>query len=68
MEWIVGESPTDLLAITAGNSVNQLSTYSDRQKIDAKRRLLDLVGDKFSSSLLILASKTYFHDLNETLS
>lgn len=39
MEWMVGESPTDLLSISTGDS----STYSERQKLEAKRRLLDLV-------------------------
>lgn len=43
MEWMVGESPTDLLSVTAGNSVGNVSEYSERQKLDAKRRLLDLV-------------------------
>lgn len=42
MEWIVGESPTDLLSVSTGNPVD-LGSYSDRQKLDAKRRLLDLV-------------------------
>lgn len=43
MEWMVGESPTDLLSVTAGNTVGNVSEYSERQKLDAKRRLLDLV-------------------------
>lgn len=61
MEWIVGESPTDLLAITAGNSVNQLSTYSDRQKIDAKRRLLDLVNKGVEATLIQLLETGILH-------
>lgn len=43
MEWMVGESPTDLLSVSTGNSVDNVSAYSERQKLDAKRRLLDLV-------------------------
>lgn len=43
MEWIAGESPTDLLSLSSESSVDSLSTRSQRQKIDAKRKLLDLV-------------------------
>jgi aarF domain-containing kinase len=43
MEWMVGESPTDLLSASTGNSTGEVSGYSDRQNVDAKRRLLDLV-------------------------
>lgn len=39
MEWMVGESPTDLFSVSAGD----VSVDSERQKVDAKRRLLDLV-------------------------
>lgn len=39
MEWVVGESPTDLLSLSTS------SAYSERQKLEAKRRLLDLVCD-----------------------
>ncbi|MCI91120.1 putative aarF domain-containing protein kinase chloroplastic-like, partial [Trifolium medium] len=42
MEWMVGESPTDLLSVSTGNSTGEVSEYSDRQNVDAKRRLLDL--------------------------
>lgn len=43
MEWMVGESPTDLISVSTGNSVGNVSEYSERNKVDAKRRLLDLV-------------------------
>ena len=43
MEWVVGESPTDLLSVSTGSSVEDGSAYSERQRIDARRRLLDLV-------------------------
>lgn len=43
MEWIVGESPTDLLSVSTGNPVDLGSPYLERQKLEAKRRLLDLV-------------------------
>lgn len=45
MEWMVGESPTDLLSMSTGSSVDNDSAYAERQKFDAKRRLLDLVCD-----------------------
>ena len=44
MEWMVGESPTDLLSLTTSNSIKHGSKYLERQKVDAKRRLLDLVS------------------------
>lgn len=43
MEWIVGESPTDLLSVSSGSSADDTSTYTERQRLEAKRRLLDLV-------------------------
>lgn len=46
MEWISGESPTDLLSVSTGNSVDHGSCYTERQQFDAKRRLLDLVCNK----------------------
>lgn len=57
MEWIVGESPTDLVSISTENSTGKVSEYSERQKVDAKRRLLDLVCKKkciFKFSLYIV--------------
>lgn len=46
MEWISGESPTDLLSVSTGTSVDHGSCYTERQQFDAKRRLLDLVCNK----------------------
>ena len=43
MEWIVGESPTDLVSVSSGSSTDDSSTYTERQRLDSKRRLLDLV-------------------------
>lgn len=43
MEWMVGESPTELLSVSAAKSTGEVSEYSERQKLDAKRRLLDMV-------------------------
>lgn len=46
MEWIIGESPTDLLSVSTGNFIDHGSHYTERQQFDAKRRLLDLVCNK----------------------
>lgn len=43
MEWMGGESPTDLLLVATGSTVGNSLTHSERQKLDAKRCLLDLV-------------------------
>ncbi|KAG4397781.1 hypothetical protein GLYMA_10G212000v4 [Glycine max] len=61
MEWMVGESPTDLLSVTAGNSVGNVSEYSERQKLDAKRRLLDLVSKGIESTLVQLLETGLLH-------
>ncbi|XP_043814421.1 uncharacterized protein slr1919 isoform X3 [Manihot esculenta] len=47
MEWVIGESPTNLLSLSTGDTVDQDSEYSERHKIEAKRRLLDLEEKKF---------------------
>lgn len=43
MEWMVGESPTDLISISTEDSMYQGASYSEKQKHEAKRRLLDMV-------------------------
>lgn len=44
MEWMVGESPTDLMTMSTKDSVGHHSTHSERLQNDAKHRLLDLVS------------------------
>lgn len=44
MEWMVGESPTDLLEVSTSNTMVGGYAYSEKQIFDAKRRLLDLVS------------------------
>ncbi|KAK7357061.1 hypothetical protein VNO80_16342 [Phaseolus coccineus] len=61
MEWMVGESPTDLLSVTAGNSVGNVSEYSERQKLDSKRRLLDLVSKGVEATLVQLLETGLLH-------
>lgn len=41
----MGENPSDLMEVSGGYSVAHGSGYPERQQIDAKRRLLDLVSD-----------------------
>ncbi|KAL2324793.1 hypothetical protein Fmac_023851 [Flemingia macrophylla] len=61
MEWMVGESPTDLLSVSAGNSAGNVSEYSERQKLDAKRRLLDLVNKGVEATLVQLLETGLLH-------
>ncbi|KAK7379773.1 hypothetical protein VNO78_34292 [Psophocarpus tetragonolobus] len=61
MEWMVGESPTDLLSVTAGDSVGSVSEYSEKQKLDARRRLLDLVSKGVESTLVQLLETGLLH-------
>ncbi|EEF29135.1 Ubiquinone biosynthesis protein coq-8, putative [Ricinus communis] len=61
MEWVVGESPTDLLSISAGNAVDHGYAYSERQKTEAKRRLLDLVSKGVEASLVQLLETGLLH-------
>ena len=44
MEWVAGESPTDLLSRSIGNAVDHGFAYPEKKKLEAKRDLLDLVG------------------------
>ncbi|XP_031105219.1 uncharacterized protein LOC116010097 [Ipomoea triloba] len=61
MEWMVGESPTDLMTISTKDSVGHLSTNSERLQNDAKRRLLDLVNKGVEASLVQLIETGLLH-------
>ncbi|XP_030944193.1 protein ACTIVITY OF BC1 COMPLEX KINASE 3, chloroplastic-like [Quercus lobata] len=61
MEWIIGESPTDLLSVSTGNSIDHGSRYTERQQFDAKRRLLDLVNKGVEASLVQLLETGLLH-------
>ncbi|GAV89069.1 APH domain-containing protein/ABC1 domain-containing protein [Cephalotus follicularis] len=61
MEWMVGESPNDLFALSANKSNDNGSNYSERQKSDAKRRLLDLVSKGVEASLVQLLETGLMH-------
>ncbi|XVF83255.1 hypothetical protein PTKIN_Ptkin16aG0472000 [Pterospermum kingtungense] len=60
MEWMVGESPTDLLSVTTSNSKHG-SKDLERQKVEAKRRLLDLVNKGVQASLTQLLETGLLH-------
>ncbi|KAF3969324.1 hypothetical protein CMV_006874 [Castanea mollissima] len=61
MEWIIGESPTDLLSVSTGNFIDHGSRYTERQQFDAKRRLLDLVNKGVEASLVQLLETGLLH-------
>ncbi|KAK6228173.1 hypothetical protein SCA6_000513 [Theobroma cacao] len=61
MEWMVGESPTDLLSGSTSNPINHGSKYLERQRVDAKRRLLDLVNKGVEASLTQLLETGLLH-------
>ncbi|KAF5742532.1 hypothetical protein HS088_TW09G00582 [Tripterygium wilfordii] len=61
MEWMAGESPTHLVSVSSGNSIGHGSTHSERQKMEAKRRLLDLVSKGVEASLIQLLQTGLMH-------
>lgn len=44
MEWVVGDSPTDLLTRSTGNAVDHGFAYTEKKKLEARKNLLDLVS------------------------
>ncbi|KAL1343618.1 hypothetical protein HN51_029966 [Arachis hypogaea] len=61
MEWMVGESPTDLLSASTGTSARNVSEYAEKQKVDAKRRLLDMVSKGVEATLVQLLETGLLH-------
>ncbi|KAF8021902.1 hypothetical protein BT93_G2134 [Corymbia citriodora subsp. variegata] len=61
MEWMVGESPTDLLEVSTSNALVGGYAYSEKQIFDAKRRLLDLVSKGVESTLVQLLETGLLH-------
>lgn len=45
MEWMVGESPSDLINLSSKNPAPKGEMYLDSEQSDARRRLLDLVSN-----------------------
>ncbi|XP_024003876.1 uncharacterized protein LOC18027260 isoform X2 [Eutrema salsugineum] len=60
MEWMVGESPNDLLSISTGYSDNDFQSH-EREKIEARRRLLDLVNKGVEATLVQLLDTGILH-------
>ncbi|KAF0933476.1 hypothetical protein E2562_018569 [Oryza meyeriana var. granulata] len=60
MEWVAGENPTDLLSLSKGIS-SEISESSEKQKIEAKARLLDLVNKGVEASLVQLLETGLLH-------
>ncbi|VVB17474.1 unnamed protein product [Arabis nemorensis] len=60
MEWMVGESPTDLLSISSGDSNHDFQSQ-ERQKLEARRSLLDLVNKGVEATLVQLLDTGILH-------
>ncbi|KAG8072825.1 hypothetical protein GUJ93_ZPchr0006g44710 [Zizania palustris] len=60
MEWVFGENPTELLSLSKGNS-SDITESSEKQKIEAKNRLLDLVNKGVEASLVQLLETGLLH-------
>ncbi|KAK4356035.1 hypothetical protein RND71_025006 [Anisodus tanguticus] len=61
MEWLVGESPTDLMMLSTENSAVHQSTQGEGCQSEAKRRLLDLVNKGVQASLIQLLDTGLLH-------
>ncbi|KAF5790194.1 putative ABC-type Cd(2+) transporter [Helianthus annuus] len=61
MEWMSGENPKELLAICSSNNLEQESRYSEKQRIDAKRHLLDMVNKGVEACLVQLIETGLLH-------
>lgn len=60
MEWVDGENPKDLLSLSKGVSEKNTQA-SDKQKLEAKSRLLDLVNKGVEASLVQLLETGLLH-------
>ncbi|KMT17380.1 hypothetical protein BVRB_2g038350 [Beta vulgaris subsp. vulgaris] len=60
MEWVAGENPNDLLSASTGGK-NNCSAYSEDEKVEAKKRLLDLVTKGVEASLVQLLETGFLH-------
>ncbi|KAK9158321.1 hypothetical protein Scep_004895 [Stephania cephalantha] len=61
MEWVVGESPSDLMLISSRNLIDQGTGCSEREQLEAKRRLLDLVSKGVEATLTQLLETGILH-------
>ncbi|KAK8463442.1 hypothetical protein SEVIR_1G364500v4 [Setaria viridis] len=60
MEWVAGENPKELLSLTKGVS-EKVPEASEKQKLEAKSRLLDLVNKGVEASLVQLLETGLLH-------
>ncbi|OEL35062.1 hypothetical protein BAE44_0003919, partial [Dichanthelium oligosanthes] len=60
MEWVAGENPKELLSLSKGVSEN-VTEASEKQKLEAKSRLLDLVNKGVEASLVQLLETGLLH-------
>ncbi|XP_051191858.1 uncharacterized protein [Lolium perenne] len=60
MEWVAGENPRELLSLSKGISGNT-TALSEKQKLEAKGRLLDLVNKGVEASLVQLLDTGLMH-------
>uniref|UniRef100_M8C1M0 Uncharacterized protein n=1 Tax=Aegilops tauschii TaxID=37682 RepID=M8C1M0_AEGTA len=60
MEWVAGENPRELLSLAKGIS-GSIAQLSEKQKLDAKARLLDLVNKGVEASLVQLLETGLLH-------
>ncbi|KAL4556671.1 hypothetical protein LXL04_034826 [Taraxacum kok-saghyz] len=63
MEWMAGENPKELLSICSNNDIDKESQsyYSEKQRMDAKRHLLDLVNKGVEACLVQLIETGLLH-------
>ncbi|CAO2047107.1 unnamed protein product [Urochloa humidicola] len=60
MEWVAGENPKELLSLSQGVS-GKVTVASEKQKLEAKSRLLDLVNKGVEASLVQLLETGLLH-------
>lgn len=60
MEWVAGENPKELLSLSKGIS-DEITESSEKQKLEAKGRLLDLVNKGVEASLVQLLETGLLH-------
>lgn len=61
MEWMVGESPSDLINLSSKNPAPKGEMYLDSEQSDARRRLLDLVNKGVQATLVQLIETGLLH-------
>nr|DAD26155.1 TPA_asm: hypothetical protein HUJ06_027623 [Nelumbo nucifera] len=61
MQWVVGENPNSLLSLSAKISTDDGPGYLDRQKIESRKRLLDLVDKGVEATLVQLLETGLLH-------